>query len=77
MWQKQLTSIGRKVNINLNFTFSTKTHFKWITGLIIKHKIINLLGKIEHSHDIRSDEEYFNLTPKVLSIKNKADIGLN
>ena len=77
MWREQLTSIGRKVNINLNFTFSTKIHFKWITDLIIKHKIINLLGKIENSHDIRSDEEYFNLTPKVLSIKNKIEIGLN
>lgn len=77
MWQEQLTSIGRKVNINLNFTFSTKIHFKWITDLIIKHKITNLLGKIENSHDIRSDEEYFDLTPKVLSIKNKIEIGLN
>lgn len=45
MWQKQLTSIGRKVNINLNFTFSIKIHFNWITDLTVKHKIINLLGK--------------------------------
>lgn len=45
MWQEQSTSIGRKVNINLNFTFSTKIHFNWITDLIVKHKIINHLGK--------------------------------
>lgn len=78
MWQEQLTSTGRKVNINLNFTFSTKIHFNWITDLIVKHKIINHLGKKkENSHDIRSDEESFNLIPKVLSIKDKIEIGLN
>ena len=61
------------MSLELNLASYTKVNSKWIIDLNVKHGIIELLQHCtgENICDLKSSEEFLDVTPKARSMKGK------
>lgn len=72
---EKLVSHIQKILININLLSYTEIKSKWIIDLAIKHKAIILLeeNKRKNRYVLRLGEEFLEMAPKSLSIKEKVE----